>query len=234
MRAVLIDLDDTLLDHTATSRTALQVVCAADSVLAARPFDTLLADHSAILETVHLEVLRGALTIDAARAERFRRLFALHGCISDPAVAAARYRACYQDSRCAVPGALALLELLRGRAAVAVVTNNVQADQEEKLRILGMTHLVDALVVSETVGVAKPDPAIFTAALRQLGCAAADAVMLGDSWSADILGARAAGIRAVWLNRHGRPCPDATLAHELASLEATADVLSLLLGPSHP
>jgi putative hydrolase of the HAD superfamily len=230
MRAVLIDLDDTLLDHTHSSRAALLEVCRANPGLAARPFATLLADHATILEVVHLDVLRGTLTIEAARAERFQRLFVQHGCDTDPTAAAACYREAYQRSRQAVPGALALLEQLRGRVAVAVVSNNVQAEQEEKLRHLGMSQLIDALVVSETVGVAKPDPAIFAAALHQLGCAAGDAVMLGDSWAADVIGARAAGVRAVWLNRHGLPCPDPALAHELASLKPTTVVIELLLG----
>lgn len=230
MRAVLLDLDDTLSDHTHSSRAALLEVCRANPGLAARPFATLLADHATILEVVHLEMLRGALSMEAARAERFRRLFAQHGCDTDPMAAAACYREAYQRSRQAVPGALALLEQLRERVAVAVVTNNTQAEQEEKLRYLGMRHLVDVLVVSETVGVAKPDPAIFAAALRQLGCVAEDAVMLGDSWAADVIGARAAGVRAVWLNRHGFTCPDPALAHELVSLEPTTVVVELLLG----
>jgi HAD superfamily hydrolase (TIGR01549 family) len=234
MRAVLLDLDDTLSDHSHSSQAALREVCRATPALAARPFATLLADHATILEVVHLELLRGALTMEAARAERFRRLFAQHGCDADPAGAAACYREAYQRARQAVPGALALLEQLRGRAVVAVVSNNVQAEQEGKLRHLGMTHLIDAMVVSETVGVAKPDPAIFAAALGQLGCAAEDAVMLGDSWAADVLGARAAGVRAVWLNRHGLLCPDPTLAHELSSLEPTALVVDLLLGQGAP
>jgi len=230
MRAVLIDLDDTLLDHTSSSRAALSAVCRANPALAALPFAEVLADHAAILEELHREVLRGACSLDAARTERFRRLLTRHGADADPALAAACYRATYQAARQAVPGALALLEQLRGRAAVAVVSNNVQAEQEEKLRHLGMHHLIDVLVASETVGVAKPDPAIFAAALRQLGCAAADAVMVGDSWATDVLGARAAGVRAVWLNRHGFPCPDPALAHELSTLEPTAVVGELLLG----
>jgi HAD superfamily hydrolase (TIGR01509 family) len=230
MRAVLLDLDDTLSDHTHSSRAALLAVCRAHAPLAARPFDVVLADHAVLLEELHLEVLRGARSLDAARIERFRRLLARHGCDGDPASAAACYRDAYQSSRQTVPGALALLEQLRGRAAVAIVSNNGQAEQEEKLRYLGLSHLIDALVVSETVGVAKPDPAIFAAALGQLGCAAEDAVMLGDSWAADVLGARAAGVRAIWLNRHGLACPDPALAHELSSLEPAESIVELLLG----
>jgi putative hydrolase of the HAD superfamily len=229
MRTVLLDLDDTLLDHTHSSAVALAAVCAGEPALAALPFAEVQADHALLLEELHLEVLRGALSLDAARAERFRRLLARHRCAGDADALAAAYREAYQSSRQPVPGALALLGLLRGRAAVAVVTNNLQVEQEEKLRTLGMAHLVDALVVSETVGVAKPDPAIFHAALRQLGRAPSDAVMLGDSWAADVLGARAAGVAAIWLNRHGRPCPDPTLARELRALEPTDDVAALLL-----
>jgi HAD superfamily hydrolase (TIGR01509 family) len=230
MRAVLLDLDDTLLDHIHSSTVALAAVCAGEPVLAALPFDQVQADHALLLEELHVEVLRGALSLDAARAERFRRLLARHRCDGDADVLAAAYREAYQAARQPVPGALALLELLHGRAAVAVVTNNLQAEQEEKLRTLGMTHLVDALVVSEMVGVAKPDPAIFHATLRQLGCAPADAVMLGDSWTADVLGAHAAGVAAVWLNRHGRACPGPALARELRALQPVDRVAALLLG----
>ncbi|NJM06082.1 HAD-IA family hydrolase [Candidatus Gracilibacteria bacterium] len=252
-RAVLLDLDDTLFDHSHSSSAGVQAVCAANAVLGARPFTTVLADHATILEELHLLVLRGVMTIDDARVERFRRLLALHSADGDAVAAATCYRAAYQAQRQPVAGARALLEYLRGRAAVAIVTNNAQVEQEEKLHTLGLAHLVDALVTSQAVGVAKPDPAIFALALAQLGCRAENAVMLGDSWAADVCGAQAAGVRAIWLNRHGRAYPgaevrlqdsglrsasvtlgasakQAVFAHEIHSLEPTAELAALLLG----
>src|SRR5687767_12219507 len=112
MRAVLLDLDDTLLDHTQSSARALAAVCAGEPALAALPFAQVQADHALLLEELHLQVLRGALSLDAARAERFRRLLARHHCAGDADALAAAYRAAYQSSRQPVPGALALLELL--------------------------------------------------------------------------------------------------------------------------
>jgi FMN phosphatase YigB (HAD superfamily) len=50
--------------------------------------------------------------------------------------------------------------------------------------------------------------------------------MVGDSWSADVQGAHAAGIRAIWLNRNGRACPDAALAQEIATLDALEAMLA--------
>ena len=77
-------------------------------------------------------------------------------------------------------------------------------------------------MVSEAVGVSKPDPAIFEHALRALGCDAADAVMVGDSWAADVEGARGAGIRPIWFNRAGRRAPAASTARD-RSVNARAD-----------
>ena len=76
----------------------------------------------------------------------------------------------------------------------------------------------------------KPDPAIFDLALHLLHCTADESVMVGDSWEMDVMGARAAGLRAVWFNRTGRACPDPVLARELKSLEPVEEVARLLLG----
>jgi putative hydrolase of the HAD superfamily len=89
------------------------------------------------------------------------------------------------------------------------VTNNTLAEQSEKLATFGLAPFVTALVTSEEVGVAKPDGRIFAAALARLGCAAHEAVMVGDSWIHDVAGARAAGIAAVWFARDAAPAPDA-------------------------
>jgi HAD superfamily hydrolase (TIGR01549 family) len=143
------------------------------------------------------------------------------------------YREKYLCSRRAVPGALELLSALRGaapRAKVAVVTNNVVAEQVEKLAHLGMTELVDVVVISEEAGIRKPEPAIFRIALERCRSRPEQAVMVGDSWGADVLGARAAGIRAVWLNRAGRACPGPAKCAEIKSLLPTAAVVDLLLG----
>ena len=61
------------------------------------------------------------------------------------------------------------------------------------------------MVSSAAVGAAKPDPAIFTAALERAGARPEDAVHVGDSLEKDVAGARAAGIRPVLLCRDGDP-----------------------------
>jgi FMN phosphatase YigB (HAD superfamily) len=90
--------------------------------------------------------------------------------------------------------------------------------------------LIDFLIVSEQVGIAKPEPAIFKAALDAVNCGPGDVVMVGDSWQSDVLGATRLGIRSVWFNRFGDKCPDPSRAAEITALEPLEQILSVLLG----
>ena len=228
--AVLFDLDDTLFDHWACTRAALVSLREQFPAFARVPAETLGDQHGRLLEELHLEVLAGRLTVDEARVERFGRLLALAG---DPAWrvaaadAAAAYRGAYLKHWRPVEGALGLLQAMRGRAVTGVVTNNVANEQRLKIAACGFEPLLDAIVISEEVGVTKPDPRIFRIALEALGRPAAEAVMIGDAWQNDIEGARSAGIRPVWFNRFGAPSPDRTVV-EVSALEPTSVVLSLL------
>jgi putative hydrolase of the HAD superfamily len=115
---------------------------------------------------------------------------------------------------------------------VAVISNNLIEEQREKLKCCGLVSFVDCLVVSEEVGAVKPEPAIFEEALNRLQYGAEEAVMVGDSWKEDILGAHGVGMRAVWLNRYGRACPDQAIAPEINSFEPVGGVLDLILTAS--
>ena len=139
------------------------------------------------------------------------------------------HRAAYAEARRAVPGARALLEILRPRVRLGIVSNNILAEQEVKLARLGMRALIDALVVSAEEGVSKPDSAIFHSALDRLGARPERAVMVGDSWATDIVGARRAGMRAVWFNRRGDPSPDPSMAIEITTLEPAETIASTIL-----
>ncbi|GAB2707236.1 HAD family hydrolase [Kitasatospora kifunensis] len=93
--------------------------------------------------------------------------------------------------------------------AIAIVSNGGTTAQLAKIRRTGLGSLIDAWVVSEEAGCAKPDPLIFEVAAQRCGIGlstgwAADTWMIGDHGPADIAGAAAAGLRSVWLHC-GRP-----------------------------
>jgi len=233
IKAVLFDLDDTLVDHHHAARAAMAGVRERFKVFQAVELDALAAEHQRVLEHLHHEVAVGARTAADARIERYRQLLGFVG--SDPrhaAAAAELHRRLYQANRRAVDGALELVAHLRARLRIAVVTNNTVAEQTEKLAAFGFAPHVDVLVTSEEVGAAKPDARIFRVALERLVCEPHEAVMVGDAWHADVLGATGAGIRALWLNRHGAPHPDPAIAMQLRSLAPAAHVAALV-APDH-
>ena len=115
----------------------------------------------------------------------------------------------------------AALEDLGADHVLGLVTNGASCLQREKLAASGLAHHFAAVTVSGELGVGKPDPAIFARALEALDVDAADAVMIGNSLEHDVAGARAAGIRAVWVNRFGqeRPADEALVeVHTLLGL----------------
>jgi putative hydrolase of the HAD superfamily len=104
-----------------------------------------------------------------------------------------------------VPDVLARLR--RDGARLAVVSN-WDVSLHDVLERTALRPLVDAVAISAELGVAKPDPAIFRAALERLGASAEVALHVGDSLEHDVAGARAAGIDAVLVTRNGAQAPE--------------------------
>ena len=234
MRAVLFDLDDTLFDHRASAGDALLRVQNAHECLRGVPFGDVEQQHARLLEEMHPRVVSGQLGMDEARIERFRQLLVRFGGRPSDEVcreAATMYRREYLDARRATASAESLLIAVRSRAAIAIVSNNMLQEQVEKLEFCRLAAHVDALIVSEAVGVSKPDPAIFRAALDAVRVEPGEAVMIGDSWTADVLGAHAAGIRPIWFNPLDLEAPDQSLGVvELRTLDPSPGTLALIFG----
>ena len=233
VKTVLFDLDDTLFDFSHSSRIGLDAVRQRYSRLGQKSVDELEHDFLQLSSEIWPLVLQGRLTVDESRLVRLRQLFAWYGEAWDEAegqAIVACYREHYGGSRRLVEGVLPLLEHLKTAAKIGIVTNNLVGEQREKLRHLRIDHLIDFLVTPEQAGATKPAPAIFEAALAQAGCSPQEAVMIGDAWHVDIVGASAAGIRAIWLNRRGLPCPDPSLAVEIRAFVPLEDVLAVVFG----
>ena len=241
-RAVLFDLDDTLFDHWHCTNESLEALQGVYPAFRRWSLSELGARHAHLLERFHLDVLAGRLTVDEARIRRFRQLMADAGkgrapgasAVKDAAAAqtAADYRRAYVSAWRLVPGAFELLEALHPLAPIGVISNNVVGEQLDKIRTCGLETFLDTVVISEEAGVTKPDPRIFEIALARLGCEAGEVVMVGDSWAADIVGARSAGIRAVWFNRFGAVAPEPSGVAELRSFEPAAYAVQVILGDS--
>lgn len=226
VRAVLFDLDNTLLMEDAATfaalRSASEPAGPAAGALAAAAAETAAAlfrdaDVFAYSDRFGIwwgEALWGDFAGDAPGLRALRAFVpgfrlavwrtALAGVGLDGGRAAelsAAFATARRSDWAVDPAALPMLDALRGRYQLALVTNGAPDVQREKLEGSGLGSRFAAVVISCEVGIGKPEPGIFSAAVEGIGVAANDAVMVGDSAERDVAGARAAGLRTVWLDR---------------------------------
>jgi putative hydrolase of the HAD superfamily len=103
----------------------------------------------------------------------------------------------------AFPDAVPALAGLRERGLRLVCVSNWDCALPEVLERCGLASHVDGTVTSASAGARKPDPAIFAPALELAGCEPAEALHVGDTAEEDVEAARAAGIRALLIDRQG-------------------------------
>ena len=95
------------------------------------------------------------------------------------------------------PGAIEVLDKLKERYLLHIITNGFREVQHFKMRNAGLTPYFSTVTDSESVGVKKPNPLIFQKALIDANCDPTRSVMIGDSYEADILGALQVGMNAI-------------------------------------
>ena len=197
LRAVFLDVDDTLVDYETAGRRAFVTALGAD------------ADYEVFTSLDHYSrFLSGEFGFAEMRERRMADFLALIGRPDDVPHAAeierrrfdglAEHYALFGDVR---PCLAALRE--RG-LLLGLITNNESVHQRAKIKAVGLDELVDVIVISGEIGVAKPEAAIFAHACALLGVAPDEALHVGDNLHHDAHGAHAAGVRAVWLDRRRR------------------------------
>jgi HAD superfamily hydrolase (TIGR01509 family) len=120
------------------------------------------------------------------------------------------------------------LERLRSMGLRIAVVSNANGTLCAHFERLGLSGSVECVVDSTEVGIEKPDPAIFEHALAKLGARRETTVHVGDLYNVDVVGARAAGLRAVLFDPHD------LYAGESCERVRSLDELALLLGDGTP
>ena len=131
------------------------------------------------------------------KAEVFPQLVAEFGLPHDPRVLLQDFSDRAWEDVALMPHAREVLRDLRLRGLkLGIITNGWSEKQLQALSGLGLTHHFDDVIVSEAVGLKKPDPAVFRLALSRLNVLADEALYVGDSPENDVAGPQSAGMRA--------------------------------------
>ncbi|MDP1876282.1 MAG: HAD family hydrolase [Actinomycetota bacterium] len=203
--AVGFDLDGTLFDHAGAARSAIV------SFLSSRDW-THPGDPGAAwleLEDVHFrEYAAGSINFQEQRRRRMRGLLDsidLESGAQDVDALFADYLDHYRSAWLPYPDVTATLSELRSMGMVlAVLTNGEQDQQEDKLRRMGVLDEFDAVLAASALPAFKPDKLAFESLCSTLHLPASAVVYVGDDLAADAIGARAAGLTPVWIDRHRR------------------------------
>jgi putative hydrolase of the HAD superfamily len=210
VKALLVDLDDTLLDYSGGVDACWESACeAAPKVERAALLAALLESRQwfwsdPVRHRRERVDMLGAWTKIAARA--------LEACGEpDPRTAgaiaeiyAARRRAAWR----LFPEASEFLAALRERnVPLALVTNGDARHQRDKIARHDLARWFDAILIEGELGYGKPDEAVYREALRRLGVSAADAWMVGDHLEFDVGAPQRFGLRGVWVDRAGAGVP---------------------------
>lgn len=235
LRAVILDLDDTLIVEEATARASLRaaarllpdidparveevVLAAARAIWRAGPDHPLAVELGIAsweglwsrFEGCHPCLAGLAAWAPTYRAQAWRAALAELG-IDDPDVAGAMadaYESAQRAGHPLIDGAAEAVGRLAADFRLAVLTNGPADIQRLKLQGTGLAGAFEAVVISGEIGVGKPSPGAFRSVVERLEVDAEQAVMVGDSWERDVQGALGADIRPVWVSG-GRPVPEA-------------------------
>jgi len=200
LRGILFDLDDTLYEYAPCNEAGL---AAAYEVAGKGPWDSpegFRRAHDSVRQELARELAGHAASHD--RILFFKRMIERAAGAPDPDRTLSMYTAYWErflETMRPAPRAHEVLAELCASRPLALVSNHTTRAQLRKITRLGLAPYFRGIVTSEDAGAEKPDPRPFERALESLGIPASEAVMIGDDPRSDLEGARACGLKTLWV-----------------------------------
>ncbi|RDB36356.1 YjjG family noncanonical pyrimidine nucleotidase [Spirobacillus cienkowskii] len=200
---IFFDADDTLFDFTKSQEIAFKNAVAHFKINF--HIDILYSDYKKINKELWNNLEQGHVSLESLRVLRFKKIFEKHSIPQDPSKFDEYYMQKISQSTTLLPNALEICKFLKSAGInIGIITNGFSEVQKKRIRESEISEFIDSIIVSEEVGVRKPQPQIFEIALNQFQHIPKNKVlMVGDNLNADILGANRAGIDSCWFHKHG-------------------------------
>lgn len=201
IKAVLWDVDGTLLDFLAAEREAIRS-CFESFNLGECP-DDMIERYSQINVHYWKRLEYGEITRDEVLLGRFVEFFAGEGIKTDAVAFNNEYQLRLGDTIVFIDDAYELVKRLRARVKQYAVTNGSLTAQKRKLTRSGLIELFDGVFISEEIGFDKPRPEFFDYVFSHIPPFEKDEMLIvGDSLTSDMRGGNIAGVKCCWYNPH--------------------------------
>jgi 2-haloacid dehalogenase len=222
---LLFDADGTLFDYERAEACALAQAFRMVGI----PFEP---DYLVAYRRINDELWRalecGLIAPEILKVRRFELLFEAVGPLHSSTDFSRIYLECLSECAELIEDAAAVLQALRNKYRMAILTNGLQLVQRGRLERSAIRDCISEIVISEEIGAAKPAKEFFDAAFARLSHPLKEeVVMIGDNWASDIQGGSAYGIATCWFNPTGQARPNGLAPTcEIASLRELQDWLS--------
>ena len=200
---LFIDLDDTIYDFSAASKESFMETY---ELLHYESFFNSFEHFYSIYEPYNLELWHiygeGKITKEELNRRRYSHPLETVG-IHDQELADRFCREALSripTKNKLIPGAIELLEYLRPKYNLYILSNGFKELQSHKMRTAGIDKYFDALILSEDIGVNKPNRELYEYALEKTGSKLEESIMIGDMFETDIVGAENIGMKQIYFN----------------------------------
>ena len=223
-RTILFDADGTLWDFDGSAKIAMQIVFERRGYTFS---DEIFARYEEINRGMWEKYERGEMARDQVLTERFDVFFAEQGIDAEGAGFENEFRVELEENPLWMPGAREVLTELRPDCKMYIITNGVASTQRKRIALTGLDRYVDGFFISEEIGAQKPQEAFFDYVLTHIEpCPKEEILLVGDSLSADILGANHSGIASCWFNLAAKPLTGEALPdYEIQTLAALPEII---------
>jgi len=227
----LFDLDQTLLDFHASERKALEIVLQKNGL----PFSEEIYQHfKAYNKSLWLELEKGTISRTELFTMRFQDVFRRCGEETetlDPLKVNDDFIRTMSVNGVLMDGAMDFVKKVKSEiqgARIYIASNGATVNAKGRIASTELDRYIDGLFVSEEMGVAKPDAAFFEICLKEIGAPRSSCVMIGDSLTSDMLGAKNASLTSIWFMPTGDR-EEAMKTYEIDFCASTFDELFVIL-----
>lgn len=225
---LFIDLDDTLYDFSAASREAFEETY--EQLGYERYFGSF-EHYMSIYTPYNLELWKlygeGKITKEELNRRRYSYPLECVG-VNDPEMGECFCKEALRripTKGNLIPGAIELLEYLRPKYRMFILSNGFTELQSRKMATAGIDRYFDDIILSEEIGINKPRPELFEYALKKTGSQLNESIMIGDMFDTDIIGAANIGMQQIFFNPKGKHGHPFTPTYEVSDLLQIKEIL---------